>query len=141
VPVSPAIQPIGQCNPGTPSAAISYPAEWDARLTAARKARAGEDELLGAPRPRPGDGPARALNIPAAPFPEGVRELGLQAACEVLLSVDVEGKPIDPLAACSSPLFLVAARDTASALRFSPKVEGGRPVASEGVVQPVLFCQ
>lgn len=138
---------IGQCgHSGARDATLVYPAGWQSRLnrTIPEPGPATVvDELLGgeelppmvvsSPNDQPVDGARPA-------FPDQAVQTKTEGVCETLFDVGLDGKPVNVLAACSSPYFTAEARRAVEAITFSPRRKDGRDVIRWNVSYPFQFC-
>ena len=85
------------------------------------------------------DRDAKPINAPLLTYPAELAEQGIGAECEATFAVSPAGIPEDITAECTHPGFIEEVINSASTLRFSPKLVDGEPVRREGVVYPLLF--
>ena len=91
--------------------------------------------------PRSGvmDRPTEAIRPPSATYPMAAITSETEGRCDVRFSVDPAGAPYNVSAACSDPVFVRAAEKAVRRAQFLPRVDGGRAVAQENVVYPIVF--
>ena len=132
---------IAQCrHDGAPTAQLSYPEDWQDRLDRVIDGSPG-DELMGGPQVNAVQAPnAQPISPPIPEYPNISMESNLEARCEVLFDIGLDGKTRDLLTACSSPEFISSARNAIQPVRFSSKSLDGRPVERWNVIYPLVFC-
>ena len=154
-----AVQPIGQCNPGTPDIVFMYPTDWPAdsfdRANLSELARRFDEGVANgrleigdrvyhfAHRPDIADGEARFLSAETSPqpdFPAEAAMRGLQGSCDVYFEVSVDGTPDNVTAACSDPIFIAPAEAAVSKTRLRPFVVTGIAITRFDVIVPINFC-
>jgi len=110
------------------------PAEWTARLEAARQANRAAGLTLA-----PNWFPEAKVHAQTA-YPAGAALAGVSAACEVLFDLGTDGVPKNAVSRCSDPVFEMPTALMTNAL-FEPVLDAsGRPVEVKGVIYPLQFC-
>lgn len=76
---------------------------------------------------------------PLITYPSNMAEQGITGWCEAIFNVSKDGIPENINAECTHPGFVKVVMESASTLRFEPKIKNGQPVRRKGVVYPVRF--
>ena len=85
------------------------------------------------------DGDPPPLNTPSVTYPTAALSDQLEGDCEVVFNITIDGIPRDIDPNCTDPVFDNAARDAIASLRYTPKMEDGKPVPRFNEVYPLQF--
>lgn len=85
------------------------------------------------------DTDAKPIGAPLVTYPTELAAEGITGECKANFDVSSEGVPENITADCTHPGFINVTIESASTLRFEPKIKDGKPVQRRGVEYPLLF--
>lgn len=131
---------IAQCfSAGAPQVGIIYPDGWSRRVSRAET----EDELLGGSNTALSQARAYAQPVGGAvsfTYPPAALNPPTEGICEVKFDLSRMGEPSNIVSACSSALFIEAARDAVKAARFKPVEVDGRAARGVNLTYTMKYC-
>ncbi|WP_084420541.1 energy transducer TonB [Henriciella litoralis] len=134
---------IAECNHvGAPTATVSYPDGWTARLAQTSRAGSAGDELLGG-RSTPAsivDRDAQPITQPWPTYPDRAVIAQREGLCYAMMDVTTDGRPENILTACSSADFNAPTYQAATQMRFEPLRTNGTLARRINVVYPMEYC-